>query len=45
MEKSSAVLQSIQLCIVRGYSDSLSINIYTYGALPSQLQGRKAENT
>jgi hypothetical protein len=44
MEKSCPVLQSIQLRIMRGYSDGLSINIYTYGALPSQLQGRKAEN-
>src|SRR5262249_29636751 len=31
--------------IVGGDSDGLSINIYTYGALPSQLQGCKAENT
>ena len=27
---------------VRGDSDGLSINIYTYGALPSQLQGCKS---
>jgi hypothetical protein len=38
-------LEPIQLGIVRGYRDSLRIDIDAYGALPSQLEGSKAENT
>ena len=45
MEKACPVLQSIQLRIVGGDSDGLSIYIYTFGALPSLLLGCKAENT